>query len=43
VNVLNVNDIVLEGGSIELDGKGTLITTRSAETNNNRNPIYTEK
>ena len=35
-------DMVLEGGSIEVDGNGTLMATRSSILNNNRNPGMTQ-
>jgi len=39
VNVdLNQNDLVLEGGSIDTDGNGTLLTTKSCLLTGNRNP-----
>jgi agmatine deiminase len=35
--------IVLEGGSIHVDGEGTLITTQECLLNHNRNPALTQK
>jgi len=36
-------DFVLEGGSIESDGNGTLLTTSSCLLSNKRNPSYTQE
>ena len=36
--VIDRNDVVLEGGAIELDGAGTLLTTESAVLGDGRNP-----
>lgn len=40
---VNLTHVILEGGSVEFDGSGTCITTRSSVTNKNRNPKMTEK
>lgn len=39
---LEVQDWVLEGGSIETDGQGTMLTTSSCLLNKNRNPQLTK-
>jgi len=39
---IDLNDVVLEGGAFELDGRGTFLSTRSAVTNRNRNPDFSE-
>jgi agmatine deiminase len=36
-------DLTLEGGSIEIDGQGTLMAKRSSILNNNRNPRVTQE
>jgi len=39
---IELRHFVIEGGAMELDGNGTLLSTRSAVMNNNRNPGLSE-
>ncbi len=39
---VNLSAMVLEGGAIEIDGKGTLMATRSSVTHTSRNPALSE-
>jgi len=41
-NIINSN-LVLEGGSFEIDGAGTAILTESSVLNDNRNPNFSKK
>ena len=42
--VIDLNNIIInEGGSVELDGKGTLMACKSSILNKNRNPGMTKK
>ena len=41
LEVVNVK-LINEGGSVEIDGKGTLMGCRSSIFNKNRNPKFTE-
>ncbi len=40
---LQTQDMVLEGGALEVDGQGTLLTTRSCLLSSTRNPHLNEK
>lgn len=43
IPLIDIHKVVLEGGSVEFDGNGTCLSTRSAVVNENRNPNLTEK
>ena len=40
--VTNYRDVVLEGGAIEVEGRGTLMATRSSVLKNERNPFMSQ-
>lgn len=40
---LYIHDMVLEGGSIEVNGRGTVMTTRQCLLNDNRNPHLSQQ
>ena len=42
IPVMDLSAMVLEGGAIEIDGKGTMMATRSSVTHSSRNPELTE-
>jgi agmatine deiminase len=42
VPLIDLNEMVLEGGAFEVDGHGTLMATRSSVTGADRNPGWTE-
>jgi agmatine/peptidylarginine deiminase len=41
-NILKKEDFVLEGGSIETNGEGVLLTTKKCLLNSNRNPNFSQ-
>ncbi len=43
IEIINLNNIMInEGGAVEIDGNGTLLATKSAMLNANRNPGMTQ-
>ncbi len=43
IPLIDLNEIVLEGGAIEHDGHGTMMATRSSVVHESRNPDFTEE
>ena len=43
IPLVDVSKVVLEGGALEIDGKGTMMATRSSVTQADRNPNFTEQ
>ncbi|WFD11796.1 agmatine deiminase family protein [Tepidibacter hydrothermalis] len=43
IPLIDIHEVILEGGAVEFDGNGTCLSTRSAVVNKNRNPNLTEK
>lgn len=43
IPIINLNEMVLEGGAIEIDGSGSMLATRSSVTGSDRNPSLTEE
>lgn len=43
IPILDLNEMVLEGGAIEIDGAGSMMATRSSITASDRNPNLTEE
>jgi agmatine deiminase len=43
IPTIDLNQVVLEGGAIELDGDGTLMATKSCTTSKSRNPTLSQK
>ena len=39
----DISNLILEGGGVTFDGKGTMVTTEQMLLNKNRNPGYTKK
>ena len=43
IPLIDLNNVVLEGGAIEVDGNGSMLATRSSITGDDRNPDLTEE